>query len=111
MWQLARRSGVPEASTIATGHGVYFTLMKTTTLASSAPEPQRVVPQPFRWDRAWVVLGSHHVEFLTREALRLGYRSPSPIVQRLIEDAMERERERDDADATLNADVACAVLR
>jgi len=63
------------------------------------------VRQPFRWDRAWVVLGSHHIEFLTREAERLGYRSPSPIVQRLIEDAIELERKRDDV-ASDTADVS-----
>ncbi len=50
-----------------------------------------LAPKAFRWDRAWVTLGSHHVEYLSREADRLGLHSPSSIVQRLIEEAMVRE--------------------
>lgn len=61
--------------------------MRTSTPAARG----EVVPQPYVWDRAWIVLGRPHLEYISRKAHELGLNSPSFIVQKLIEAAMDAE--------------------
>lgn len=78
---------------------------------SPIPNEAEVLPPPrARWLREFFTLRRHEVVWLERVAHREEC-SPNQVMRRLIEEAMERERERDDADATLNADVSGAMLR
>ncbi len=94
-----RRLGVPEPSKAVTGvvencGMTGATLRESPPLAAGTTPTNLDLPRAFRWNREWFVLGSYHLEFLTREAQRLGYRSPSPVVAGLIEEALDREREQ-----------------